>query len=112
MNEEIADGMNMQRGEDAIQRAGSFAGLPRLNPRAPISRTVYVPNTYLPKICLYNAILIGDLKILEELHIEACRRIFRTIQRSKEKGINKVVVARLVALFKITPVKQKPQWTP
>lgn len=54
-----------------------------------------------------NAILINNTKEIAKIDAGVNRRLFRTILRSKERGISNKALLRLKALFQITTIKHK-----
>lgn len=75
-----------------------------LDMAAPHSRVRYVLETYCRSTYMYNAVLLDDPETLEKTDEEICRKLFRAVLKSKEKGVTVNATRRLQALFQVVPI--------
>lgn len=87
---------------------GSLAEVTGLESCAPHPRTKYVLEIYLRSTYAYNASALEDIKELEEIDRETCRRLFRAMLKSKDPCITKKAARRLEAQTRITPTQITP----
>lgn len=66
----------------------------------PWIRTIYILNKYLRLTYLYNAILVEHISRVARDDMEVCRRLLKSILKSKHRWIRSEVVPRLLSCFK------------